>query len=277
VPVSQIKVYGEDEFALVPEANGACRVQPRNFPADEELVSDLLINLTNMPIVQFVKDVATPLNWPEFGLATPARRFVLETTATNVAGHLTNAVIADLSFGFSTNQPDKVYARRADEDAIYAVGTNDFAQLPAASWQLRERRFWSFSVDEIKELDIRERGKVRQLLRRGDHQWALAPGSQGIIDEAAIEESVRNLLGTPALDWVGIGETNRTRFGFTDDGLRLTFQLKNGQKPSLEIGGESAGNARYAAVIFEGEPWFLELPYSLYRYLQTYLSLPAGL
>ena len=279
VPVSRVKVYGEDEFAVAPETNGACRVLPRDFPADEQLVSDLLLALTNMPIVQFTKDVATPLNWPEFGLASPARRFVLETAATSVNGRPTSDVIADLSFGFGTNQADKdkVFVRRADEDAIYAVGTNDFAQLPAASWQLRERRFWKFSVDDIKGLDIHERGKVRQLLRKGDHQWALAPGSQGIIDEAAIEESVQNLLRTPALDWVGIGATNRTRFGFTNDGLQLTFELKNGQKSSLELGGESTGSARYAAVMFEGEPWFLELPYSLYRYIQTYLSLPAGL
>ena len=276
VPVSQIKVSGEDEFTITAETNG-CRVQPRNFAADEELVSNLLLGLTNMPIVQFTKDVATPLNWPEFGLASPARRFVLETAATNVAGHLSNDVIVDLNFGFGTNQSDKVFVRRADEASIYAVSTNDFAQLPAASWQLRERRFWIFSVDDIKALDIHERGKVRQLLRRGDHAWTLGPGSQGIIDEAAIEESVRNLLGTPALDWVGIGETNRARFGFSNDGLQITFQLKNGQKTSLEIGGESTGNARYAAVTFEGEPWFLELPYSLYRYIQTYLSLPAGL
>lgn len=276
-PLERIEVRGEDSFNLSHQTNGSWRVLPRDFPADTEALTNLIYTLTNMAIVQFAKDVVTPLNWPEYGLAPPARQYVLEMTVTNRAGVSTNELVANLSFGFGTNQPDKVYVRRADEASVYAVGTNDFAQLPAASWQMRERRFWPCSVDDLAGLIIRQRGKTRELVRRGDHEWSLAPGSQGIIEEAAIEESMRNLLATPALNWVAVGETNRSRYGFTDAGLQLTLLLKDRRKFRIEFGGESSGGARYAGVTLGNEFWIMELPWGLYRYVLAYLSLPTGL
>ena len=275
-PVEKIEVSGEDRFTLEQGTNHTWRVLPGNFAADGALVTNLIETLTSMTIVQFQKDVATPANWPEYGLAAPARRYVLKTGTTNLAGTLTNGSIADLSFGFGTNQTDRVFVRRADEESVYAVTTNAFALLPSASWQMRERRVWHFGVDDLAGLTIRQGGKVRELVRRGDHQWSLAAGSQGIIEEAAIEESVHNLLAAPALSWVAVGETNRTRCGFAKDGQEITFLLKDGQKPTLEFGGDSPGRARYAGVTLDGQFWVMELPWALYRYVLAYLSLPAG-
>jgi hypothetical protein len=277
VPVERIEVHGEDVFNLDRQTNGAWRVAPQGYPADGESVSNLISALTGMVIVQFAKDVATPLNWPEYGLAAPVREYVLESAATNEQAALTNPTIADLSFGYGTNQPDKVFVRRADETSVYAVSPNDFAQLPPVSWQMRDRRIWRFLVDDLAGLTIQQGGKKRELIRRGDHEWSLAAGSQGIIDEAAIDESVRNFLATPPLGWMAVGETNRSRFGFTADGQQLIFMLKNGPKPTVEFGGDSPTGSRYAGVMLDGQFWVMELPWSLNRYVLAYLSLPEGL
>jgi len=45
-----------------------------------------------------------------------------------------NAVMAELDFG--TNQTDKTFVRRADENFFYAVKRGDFERLPSASFQM---------------------------------------------------------------------------------------------------------------------------------------------
>ena len=89
------------------------RVLPQDFPADAGLVKDLLSALSGLQIVEFTKDVAIAPDLPAYGLAPPARQYILRSAATNSPAGPTNPIIAEVDFG--TNQADKVFARRADE------------------------------------------------------------------------------------------------------------------------------------------------------------------
>ncbi|HWH70286.1 MAG TPA: DUF4340 domain-containing protein [Candidatus Sulfotelmatobacter sp.] len=279
-PVDLVEVHGEAEtFSLQRQGSNTWRVAPQNFPADPALVKDLFTVLSGMQIAEFAKDVVTPLNLPEYGLAAPARQFVLKAGLTNANGsaQITNVVIADLRFGCGTNQPGKIFARRADESSVYAVNTNDFARLPAASWQLRERKLWQFSESEVARVTIHQQGKVRQLVHNGPHQWSLAPGSQGMINDLAIEETVRGLTQATAAVWVAQGENNRTRYGFSTNSQQVTLELKNGDKATVEFGGAAPSAFPYAAITRDGQFLVCEFPWPLYRDVVNYLSIPANL
>ena len=63
---------------------------------------------------------------------------------------------------FGTNQADKVFARRADESCVYAVKLADFQRLPSASCEMRERRIWNLSTNDVAGVTIRQQGRVRQ-------------------------------------------------------------------------------------------------------------------
>ena len=131
---------------------------------------------------------------------------------------------------FGTNQADKVFARRADESCVYAVKLADFQRLPAASWEMRERRIWNLSTNDVAGATIRQQGRVRQIKRNGPNDWSLAPGSQGIINVLAVEETVSGLCQLTAVAWVARGDQDRARYGFTDDSDRSYARIEERQE-----------------------------------------------
>ena len=226
-------------------------------------------------IVEFTKDVATAPDLPLYGLAPPTRQYILRSLATNAPSAPTNGIIAELDFG--TNQADKVFARRADEPGfVYAIKLDDYQRLPAAGWQMRERRIWNFSTNDVTRATIRQQGRVRQIIRNGPNDWSLAPGSQGVINDLAVEATVSGLSQLTAVAWVARGDQNRARYGLTDKGQQVTLELKSGGKVSVEFSSEALANAPCAAVILDGELWIFEFPAWLYDYVQRYFSVPAN-
>ena len=169
---------------------------------------------------------------------------------------LAGVVMAQLDFG--TNQEGRVFARNPAEDFIYAVKSADFEQVAkwtAAGWQLRDRRIWSFSEEEVVRMTVRQGGRVRELVRVGTGDWALAPGSQGIINDAAIEETVHLLGMLAAVEWVQPGGGDRAAYGFTAGSHRVSIELKKGDKLEVEFGNMMPSGSQYASVALEGPPW----------------------
>jgi len=273
-PVAGVAVRAQDHFSLQQQTNSTWRVLPEDFPADAGLVKYLLSALNELQIVDFTQDVVVSADLPAYGLASPLRQYILRAAMTNAPAGLTNPVIAELSFG--TNQADRVFARRADESFVYAVKLADFQRLPTAGWQMRERRIWSISTNDVARVALRQQGRARQIVRNGPHSWSLAPGSQGVINDLAVEETVSGLCRLTATAWLGRGETSRTRLGFTENNYQITLELKNGEKAVIEFGSEAPGNPPTAAVTLNGEPWVFEFPAWLYDYVQRYLSVPPN-
>jgi hypothetical protein len=248
---------------------------PQDLPADAGLVKDLLSALSALRIVEFTTDAATAPDLPPYGLASPTRQYTLRAPATNSPSGLTNAIIAQLNFG--TNQADKVFAQRVDEPGfVYAVKLTDFQRLPAAGWQMRERRIWNLSTNDVARATIRQQGRARQINRNGPHDWSLAPGSQGVINDLAVEETVSELCQLTAAAWVGRGAADRARYGFSENSHQVALELKNGEKASVEFNIVAASGVPYGAVALAGEPWVFECPAWLYEYVQRYLSVPPN-
>jgi hypothetical protein len=265
-----IELHGEDSFSLEQPTNGVWRVLPQNFPADAGLVKDFLSALNTLRVIQFIDVVIEP-DLPGYGLAPPARHYTLRSALANAPAGTTNTIMADLSFG--TNQAGKAFARRADESFVCGITTNDFQRLPAASWQMRERRIWSLATNDLDRVVIRQEGKVRQIKRNGPHQWSLI--TQGIINDLAVEETVQGLCELTASAWAARGEQNRSRYGFTDKGYQITLEFKNGEKRTIDFGGAAPSGLPYAAVMLEGSLWIFEFPLALYQDVAGYLTIPA--
>jgi hypothetical protein len=266
-PVSEIEVRAEDNFSLV-RTNDSWRVVPQNYAADAGLVKDLLTNLSGMKVSQFVKDVAPTVALPTYGLGAPLRQYVLKSAASS-STEATNVVLAELQFG--TNQEHKIFARRTDESSIYEIQPADFERLGSASYQFRDRRIWDVNETNVASVTVRQGGKERKMMRKAQYEWALAPGSQGIIEPLSTEETVRGLCHLAATAWVARGETNRAAFGCTNAHC-ITFELKNGDKLTMEFGRESPSSFPYGGVVLDGEFWVFEYPLLLCRDALSYLK-----
>lgn len=268
--VNAVDIHSTEPFSLLLQASNTWRVMPQNFPADASLVRDFLANLSGMRIVEFTKDVVTPIDFTNYGLATPVSRYTLKVPQ---AASSTNTILAELNFG--TTESDRVFVRRSDETSVYAVNRKDFEQLPVSPVQMRERQIWNFSENEVSQLTIRQQGKVRQIVRKGQHSWSLAAGSQGMINDLAIEESVRPLCRLAATAWVARGEQSRERYGLGENSLQLTLDLKSGEKRSVSFGSAAPNEGVYAGVQIEGEFWIFEFSSAFYRFVSLYLTIPA--
>jgi len=268
----EVEVHGLDDFTLQRQGSSTWRIVSRNFPVDAGLADEFVNDLSALQVAQFVKDVVTEPDLPVYGLANPARQITLKSAPVSGQG-ATNAVIAQLSFG--ATQEDKVYVRRTDEDFVYAVRLADFQRLPWASWRLRERQIWNFTTNDVARLTVRQGGKTWQVVRNGPVQWSLAPGSQGMINDLAIEEVACWLGQLAANAWIERGDQNLARHGFTASGDQITVELKNGGKLNVEFGGLAPSQYPCAAVVLDGQTWIFEFPPALFQLIQNYLTISA--
>jgi hypothetical protein len=271
-PIAEIEVSGQNPFTLQWQGTNSWQVVGEKFPVDAEAVQLFLKALAGLRVAEngFVKDVVTAPDLPTYGLETPARQITLRTAAGD-----TNSVLVQLSFG--TNQNNMVFVRRADEDFIYAVKANACNQLPEMGWEFRERRLWNFTEGDVAQITIHQSGKTRQVVRNGANKWSLAPGSQGIINPPALEETVHRLGELTAAGWVGRNVTEPEPFGLKPENLSFTVELKNGAKYTVDFGTElPASQTALAAVTLDGERWVFVFPPALYQLVSFYLTIPAS-
>ena len=274
-PVAALDVFAEENFSLQLQTNGTWRISPQDFTADAVLAKDFLDALLGLEIVQFVKDVVPASDLPNYGLANPTRRFVLHTALNpSAATPATNEILFEVHLG--TNSEDRVFVRRTDESAVYAFDAKQLRRFPSFSWQIRDRRVWNISENDVASATIRQKGRIRQIIRKGPHDWALAPGSQGMINDVAVEETVRGLTQMKVQAWVDCGEARRPLYGFTNVNDQITLELKNGDKASIEFGDESPSTMPYASVLLSGKDYIFEFPWLLYRDVVNYLSVPPN-
>ena len=266
-PVAEIEVRGTNSFALQRQGTNGWRVVGENLLVDTGSVQRFLELLANLRVTEFVKDVVTKPDLPAYGLATPAWQITLLSSAGD-----TNAVLVQLLFG--AIQTNEVFVSRADEDFVYAIPLEDFNQLPQANWELRDRRIWSFSEADVAQITVRQGGRTRQMLHNGLNQWSLAPGSQGIITPAAIEETAHQFGELNAAAWLAHTAAECQKFGFKPENLSITFELKNGRQHTVDFGIAGSQTA-VAAVTLDGERWAFVFPPVLYQFVLSYLSLPA--
>ena len=265
-----IEVIAREKFTLHLQTNGTWMItEPQVALADPELMHEWLNDLDRLEGA-VEKDVVTDFA-PYVLTNPPARQYLLKASLTNADGTLTNRLLSELDIGgVGGAARDKIFARRGDENSVYSITPADFDRLPTAMWQLRDRRVWSFTTNQVSRVTVRDRGLTRQWDRSPSGQWRFAAGSQGILDnkQFALEETTFRLGELRASMWVAKGEEERARYGFTNDCYKMTIELKNGDKTnalSLEFGGPAPSTQyHYALATVDGQSWIFEFPMALF-------------
>jgi len=237
-------------------------------------------DLTAMQIVHFnnmVADDAVPdSEFPRYGLDRPARQYLLRWTAPAGAG---NSVQAELDFG--AEKEGKIFVRRADrpeETSVYAVNVLNFQKLPANSLQLRARRIWDFSEDDVTRVTIWQNGRAQELIHKGQNQWAIGADSQGMMNnELEVEVGAQELGLLEAQNWIKRGDADRAQYGFSDKSPRIAVEVKASgklQTLTVDFGKLSPGGLRYGNVrMDDGQNWIFEFPKVVIDRLTTYFNM----
>ncbi len=266
--ITAIEVRGENSFTLTPRGTNGWQVVGEKFPVDARSVSDFLNLLRNLQVSEYVKDVVTGTDLQNFGLATNTRGITLR-----YANGTTN------SFQLGLADTNKVFVKRGDEDFVYAIAPDYADALPQFGWKFREHQLWNFNVTNVAAITLHQDGKTRTVLRNANH-WALAPGSQGIVDNTGLEETAKLLGNVGAAMWVTNNAVTPEIFGFNTNALQVNFEMKTGETNTIDFGAElqtQSGLTAFAAVTLDGERWAFIFPPVLYQLVPAYLTVSTGL
>jgi hypothetical protein len=272
-----IEVISTNSFTVRRGTNGMWSVgDAQPMAADPELMTDWLNQLASLEGT-VESDVVTDFK-TLYNLSPPARQYLLKAAITNGGGSVSNGIVAELDLG--AVQGDKVFARRPDEQSVYSLPLANVTRLPAAAWQLRNRRVWTFSSNQLSRLIVMYRGmnevgRTNILQRSPNNQWTIVSGSNVIINNpegfsSALDELMSRLGELRAEAWIAQGEESRATYGFDAPGSRVTFELKNSDKPrllTLEFGAPSPSGLPYALATAEGQTWIFEFPRAPYWFL----------
>jgi len=269
---AEIEVRGPFNFTLQQHGSNGWVMVGEKFPVDPGQVQMFIKTLTSLRIADFAQDVVTASGLQNFGLAAPSQQIILRAAAGD-----TNSPGVQLMFGASTNS--QIYAKRGDEDFVYAVNLADTTQLTLPGDCFRTPNIWSFSETNVAQVTVRQNGKVRQLVRNGTNDWSIAAGSQGMIIPEAVEETVHRLGDLNVLYWYGRNFTDQN-IGLTTNSLSITVELKSGEKYSVDFGQQVPlpslkTQAPFAVVTLEGERWSFIFPPLLARLIEESLIIPA--
>jgi hypothetical protein len=269
-PVAEIELRGQNNFILREQGSNDWRIVGEKYSADAGSVRQFIKTLAGLRVAEYVKDVVMPADLTGCGLATPQREIVLRSKAGD-----TNSVVAQLFFG--ATQTNEVFVRCGNEDSIYAITVRDFNRLPEEGWEFRDLGIWNFKVDDVAQITVHQNGNTRQIVRSGPDKWSLVIGSQGIIEGKYIEQTAQMFHDLAAVRWVP-RNFNGPDYGFTTNSLQITFELKNGEKRTVDFGAGielAQGPSALAAVTLDGERWAFLFPPALYQLVMSYLTIPV--
>jgi hypothetical protein len=271
--IGAIAVQGEDRFAVQKQSDGQWLVRAATtFPADAVLMRDWLASFTNIQ-TQIEKTVATDSDLADYGLTHPLLQYTLQADG--------GAVLAQIEFG--ANKGGRIFERRPDELSVNLISPDDFNRLPCASWQMRDRRIWTFDSSNVLSLTIHQLGATREYLRDPEGEWTFAPGSHGppLVNWPALEEGVHRLGQLRAVYWSSVGDARWQEFGFAKTDFNLSLEVKRGDKTetcSIAFGGRSPYSYPYASVVRDGQRLIFEFPVDLYEnFVDPDMTIPAAL
>lgn len=270
--VWRVEGRANETFVLTREAGETWRiVEPYTAPADRVLVLETLAEMAALEFLGFEREVAT--DFAPYGLDPPRRQYVLLGAATNASAPA--PVLARVDYGLPSGH--RFYARRALENSV--VLALDPVRLPRAAFQLRDRRLWNISTNDLAAVIVRAHGRERKLVRLGPMQWAAAEGSGPPPNSITLEEAAYRVGQLRAERWVAQGAEALPGYGIVSGAHEVTLEVR-GAAPEVpyrvRFGRRAASGRTYAAVTLPEPPGtvIFECPAAIYEFVLSDLSLP---
>ncbi len=267
--IQALQIVATSRFRVERGSNGEWQVNANQvWNADTQLVALLQQVLCNMEVFQFVKQIATEYDLPAYGITADSPRYIIHLDPAKTGQP--NPTSIELQFG--KIEGNRVFVRRTDETSIYAIRLADYNRLAWAPFQLRDRRAWSFNVDQVSRVTVKEGPRNYEFLRLGTNNWVQNSGPRIQINPFAIEETIYRLGELTMVAWVAIGKESLPQFGISDDPDAVTVETKDGKTYRLAFGGPTPYGSLYGAVEIEGTIWIGELPRAICEFVKTYLT-----
>ena len=262
--LGRIEIESVEPFVLEQSTNGVWNItQPASMPADNELVFNFLGKLRSLQAITPEREVVG--DYSTYGLDQPSGQYTLRQRGG------TNAIISRISFGSPTGENgNHVFTRRHDEGTVYVVTQTARRSLPVYSYQLRNRKYWNFSDEEVIKITVNRGDEVAELLRGSKGMWTQA-GSLITKEKRNNVAAALNAMGNlQVATWTARGVDKLATHGILQRRKSITLELqRNGEKfiRKIQFGKQapSLNFYAYATDPLEQEPVVFEFPLNTYN------------
>jgi hypothetical protein len=217
----EIKPATAEPTTLARKDTDAWTVEPGGHAADPTEVRSYLSTLRSTRAVDF-PDPADP---GKYGLTAPRLQV---TVATGKDGADTKTIVLGNETTEGTQK--QVYAKRADQPTVYALGSWSFTSLNKGAGQFRDKTIVGFDPARVGRVSIeRNEGGTVALARTADGGWKIAGTDDKKPKVETITRFLDDLRDLRGSDIAAEPPGDLARFGLGDPDLRIALTDKEGQ------------------------------------------------
>lgn len=224
-------------------------VKPLQARGDDQKIGDLLAQITNANIQEFVADDRGDLH--AYGLSEPRGSITIYGADDKNGRALQLGTVAE-------KIKDAIYARYLPRNGVYALPKKTEEMLNVRPNDLRDRHLARLDTNNLDRINIEAAGQPKIVLARKDQSWTIA--SRG--NQPANGDEVRRLISAlndhQVTKFVADTASELAKYGLDQPALRLTFssfasentaETAAGEHPFLTLSfGKTEGDDIYARV-----------------------------
>src|SRR5438552_17186395 len=222
------------EMELKKEADHWQIVKPLRARADDQKVNDLVAQITNSRIVQFVADDAGDLH--PYGLAE-ARSTITIVTGDDKSGGGGAGQILQIG-GVPEKEKDQVYVRFAPRKFVYTLPNKIESILSTKPNDLRDRHLVRFDQNQLDRITIDAPGKNKTVLARKDQNWTIVNRNNRAANAAEARRLIDLLSGELVTSFVADVASDLPKYGLDKPQLTVTLSAFASENTAETIAGE---------------------------------------
>ena len=235
-------------------------VKPLEARGDDQKVDDLLAQVTNARIQEFVADDRGDLH--TYGLSEPRGSITIygaDDKSASRTGSSRGEEGRTLQLGaVAEKMKDAIYARFLPRNAVYALPKKTEEILTVRPNDLRDRHLVRLDTNNLDRINLEATGQPKIVLARKDQNWTISSRN----NQPANGDEVRRLIDTlndqQVTRFVADTASELPKYGLDHPQLRLTFssfasentaETAAGEHPFLTLSfGKVEGDDVYARV-----------------------------
>jgi Domain of unknown function (DUF4340) len=207
-------------------------VKPLRARADDQKVNDLIAQITNSRIAQFVADDAGDLH--PYGLAEPRGTITIFKGDDKSGG---SGQILQIG-GVPEKEKDQVYVRFAARKFVYTLPNKIDSILSTKPNDLRDRHLVRFDQNQLDRITIDAPGKNKTVLARKDQNWTIVNRNNRATNAAGVRRLIDLLNGELVTSFVADVASDLPKYGLDKPQLTVTLSAFASENTAETTAGE---------------------------------------
>ena len=220
-------------------------VEPVRAEADGTVLNGMVNSLKDLKIDQVVAE--NPEALAPFGLEEPKLQIEILVPEGETR-------VPPLRVGSKSPVGPNAYGMREGENKVLLLSASLDSQFDKGLFELREKRLFPFSKDDVEGLRILKQGQPRVEISREQNQWQLTRPLQAPASEEEVSKILNKLTGLRAQSFEAEQAADLAPLGLSDPAWTVEVVLSpDHTRASLLLAGTGPGKGKAAVYAKRGE------------------------